>query len=207
MALLILDGAGPGVRASLPGHGQRTALRAGDLAAATAVLLAEAGIAPGALEAIVGLVGPGSFTGLRAALALAHGLAAGAGVRLVGVGAAEAFAAALPGRALLAAFAGGRAGRFVLQEIGADGTVEAPVACDAEALATRQLARLVALVGPAAGQAAALLAARDRAVDCLELAQPPDAAIIAVARARLAGGIPPRPVAPIYADDLFDRAG
>lgn len=207
MALLILDGSGPGVRASLPGLAARRVLRAGELAAATASLLAEAAIAPASLEAIVAMVGPGSFTGLRAALALAHGLAAGAGVALVAVGGGEAFAHALPGRPLLAVFAGGRAGRFVLQQIGADGTIGAPFACDSARLRTQPLAPGVVLVGPAAGDAGALLDAAGADATPPSLAAPPDAAITAAARARLAGRLAPRPATPIYADDLFGRAG
>jgi tRNA threonylcarbamoyladenosine biosynthesis protein TsaB len=48
-------------------------------------LLAEAGIAPKALGAIVFGQGPGSFTGLRTACAVAQGLAYGAGVKVVPV--------------------------------------------------------------------------------------------------------------------------
>ncbi len=48
-------------------------------------LLAEAGIAPAALGAIVFGQGPGSFTGLRTACAVAQGLAYGAGVNVVPV--------------------------------------------------------------------------------------------------------------------------
>ena len=44
----------------------------------------------GGFQAVAVTVGPGSFTGLRGALALAHGLALGAGVPVVGVRVAEA---------------------------------------------------------------------------------------------------------------------
>jgi tRNA threonylcarbamoyladenosine biosynthesis protein TsaB len=207
MALLILDGAGPGVRASVPGFGAREAARAGDLAAATAALLAEGAIAPGALEAIVGMVGPGSFTGLRAALALAQGLAAGSRVRLVAVAAAEAFAHALPGQPVLAAFAGGRAGRFVLQAIAADGAIADPAAHDAGALRSLVVAPGTVLAGPAARELAILLRAAAFGVACAGAGRPPDDAIEAVARARLAGRIGPRAAVPLYADDLFARPG
>jgi tRNA threonylcarbamoyladenosine biosynthesis protein TsaB len=60
---------------------------------------------PGLVEAVLGqsgpgfdavavTVGPGSFTGIRAALALAHGLAIGAGVPVFGVTSVAAMAAA-----------------------------------------------------------------------------------------------------------------
>ncbi|MGH2929742.1 MAG: tRNA (adenosine(37)-N6)-threonylcarbamoyltransferase complex dimerization subunit type 1 TsaB, partial [Solirubrobacteraceae bacterium] len=44
-------------------------------------------------------VGPGGFTGIRAALALAHGLGAGAGVPVIGVTVGEALAAERTGSA------------------------------------------------------------------------------------------------------------
>jgi tRNA threonylcarbamoyladenosine biosynthesis protein TsaB len=52
--------------------------------------LAESGIPPGALDLIAVVAGPGSFTGLRASLAFAHGLALASGATLVAVTAAEA---------------------------------------------------------------------------------------------------------------------
>ena len=52
--------------------------------------LAEAGAAPGTLDLIAVVAGPGSFTGLRASLAFAHGLALASGAALVPVTAAEA---------------------------------------------------------------------------------------------------------------------
>lgn len=156
-------------------------------------------------EAIVAMVGPGSFTGLRAALALAHGLSAGSGAPLVAVAAAEAFAEAHPRRHLLAAFAGGRKGRYVLQRIAADGNCALPVACDEAAIATLAIGDGTLLLGPAAAAIAALLDASGRSVAVDPAARPADDAIAAVARARLAGRLTPRPALPLYADDLFDR--
>ena len=48
------------------------------------------------LDLVAVTVGPGSFTGIRAALALAHGLALAAGVPVIGVTVGEALADALP---------------------------------------------------------------------------------------------------------------
>ncbi len=64
-------------------------------------------------DAVAVTVGPGSFTGLRGALALAHGLAIGAGAPVVGVTVAEAFLAdaAPPGRTPWVALDTRRAGR------------------------------------------------------------------------------------------------
>lgn len=52
--------------------------------------LAEAGVAPGALDLVAVVAGPGSFTGLRASLAFAHGLALASGAALVPVTVDEA---------------------------------------------------------------------------------------------------------------------
>jgi tRNA threonylcarbamoyladenosine biosynthesis protein TsaB len=193
--VLILDGAGPGLRAAL-GDAERRVSRAGAAAAAVAGLLAAARLAAGDLAMIVGLVGPGSFTGLRAALAVAHGLALASGRPLVAVAAAEALAEAAPGRPLLAAFATGRQGRLAVQVVAADGTCAAPVAGELSALPVPAGAVLV-------GPAAAALAALGHPASLLALADAPDAAIVAVAEARLAGRLPPRAPVPLYADDLF----
>ncbi|WP_291299314.1 tRNA (adenosine(37)-N6)-threonylcarbamoyltransferase complex dimerization subunit type 1 TsaB [Elioraea sp.] len=87
-------------------------------AAAIAVLaervLAEAGIVASSLGLVAATVGPGGFSGIRAGLALAHGLAAGAGAALVGVTTAEALAAPHLGAHPVAALMDSRRGhRFV----------------------------------------------------------------------------------------------
>jgi len=53
----------------------------------------EANLLPSALEVIAATVGPGSFTGIRAGLAAARGIAFSAGARLVGVSSFAAVAA------------------------------------------------------------------------------------------------------------------
>lgn len=60
-----------------------------------AAALVEAGAAPETLDLIAVVAGPGSFTGLRASLAFAHGLALASGAALIPITLAEA---AAPGR-------------------------------------------------------------------------------------------------------------
>src|SRR4051794_15861990 len=52
--------------------------------------------AKGKLDLIAVTVGPGSFTGIRACLALAHGVGLAAGVPVIGVTVGEAIADAFP---------------------------------------------------------------------------------------------------------------
>ena len=59
-------------------------------------VLAEAAMAAASLDLVAVTVGPGSFTGIRAGLALAHGIALAAGVPVVGVTVGEALADSLP---------------------------------------------------------------------------------------------------------------
>jgi tRNA threonylcarbamoyladenosine biosynthesis protein TsaB len=63
---------------------------ASDLLPALDQLLAAAGLAPGALEAVIVGTGPGSYTGLRVGCATALGLARGTGALLRGVPSVEA---------------------------------------------------------------------------------------------------------------------
>jgi len=56
-----------------------------ELMPAVAQMLAQAGVAPGALRAVAIALGPGSFTGLRVGLAAAKGLALAHGLTLLGI--------------------------------------------------------------------------------------------------------------------------
>ena len=66
------------------------------LAPMAAAVLAGAGLAFDALQAVGATVGPGSFTGLRVGLAFAQGLGAALGVPVVGLPTLDALAASLP---------------------------------------------------------------------------------------------------------------
>ena len=59
-------------------------------------LLEQAGWQPGSLGLIAAVTGPGSFTGLRASLSLAHGVALGSGAKLCGVSVPEALRRSVP---------------------------------------------------------------------------------------------------------------
>jgi tRNA threonylcarbamoyladenosine biosynthesis protein TsaB len=56
-----------------------------ELMPAVAQMLAQAGVAPGALRAVAVALGPGSFTGLRVGLAAAKGLVLAHGLTLLGI--------------------------------------------------------------------------------------------------------------------------
>lgn len=180
------------LRAARMVDGQRGA--AALLAVMTQDVLAEAGMAVGDLDAIAVTIGPGSFTGIRVALSLAHGLALGAGIPVIGVTVGEALAEALPhlgGRALWVAV-DSRRGRAFLERAGI-----------VEALALADIPdpdRPIALAGDAAPAVAARLAARDRNVMLTNARLPIPRHIALAAAARHTGRLPPRDPQPLYVD-------
>ena len=150
---------------------------------------------PRMVEAVAGpgydllavVAGPGSFTGIRAGLALGHGLALGAGVPLVAVTMGEALEAA-NGEALVVATDAGR-GRVFVEHAG---RCSAVAAADAVVVPTG-----LRVAGDAAHDVAGPLAAR-------LLPQPADVARAALARH--AGRLPPRMALPLYVDDALVSA-
>lgn len=206
MRILAIEGALARCSVAVLADGQVLAAEAAEAARGHPSLLpAMAGAAvarTGPPEAVAVGVGPGGFTGLRAAIALAEGIARGAGVALVGVTTGEALAAALPdglrgARALWTAV-DNRRGRVVLEIFPPDGAIPAaPLVAPLEALPP--VPGPVLVLGDAAEAVAAALVARGDAAE----ARPglPDAGAVArVAALRLAGAIPPRDAAPLYAE-------
>lgn len=155
--------------------------------------LAEAGWDAGSLDAIAVTVGPGSFTGLRASIALAQGIGLAAGVTVHGIALGEAFGAALPmlGRPLWVALTA-RRGRVFLERDGvAAGFDEADLPIPD---------RPVALAGAQAGAVAARLAARGADVMLTDARYCSGAAMATALRLRVAAGLAVRPAMPLYVD-------
>lgn len=164
----------------------------GDLAALPALLddlLDEHGRP---LDVVAVIVGPGSFTGLRASIALAHGVGLAAGVPVVGVtvGAALTLATGLPVWAAIDS----KRGRVFLEWEGRIGSI----ALDALPLPSGP----IALGGDAALAVGEALSARGADIHLLPNGRPE---ALGIARATLAG----RTVAaqPIYIDPPAARPG
>lgn len=188
-AILALDASLARVSAAF---GERVAEEAGERdQAATLVRLAAAVLAGGRPAAVAATVGPGSFTGIRAALALAQGLAIGFGVPAVAVSTAEALAAEAEEGRVLVAIDSRRGHAFLagfLVRAGIPEEILAPhVWRPGEPLPGGPW-------GVVVGDAAALL-------DPAATPSWPRASMVAaVAAARLAGAIAARPFAPLYVD-------
>ncbi len=157
--------------------------------------LREAGLQAAALDGVAVTVGPGSFTGIRAALALAHGIALAVGRPALGVTVAEALAEAVPergGRALWVAI-DSRRGRVFLHR--GDG--------DFFAVALDALPRPegpVAVAGDAAVAVATGLLARGADVMLTDARMPLARHVAAVGARRLAGLLVPLAAQPLYID-------
>lgn len=153
-------------------------------------VLAEAGT----FDLVAVTVGPGSFTGLRGALALAHGLALAAGCPIVGVTVAEALLEALnglPDREVWVAL-DNRRGRVFLT-----------IAGELAAWPLDGLPRprgKVALAGDQAIEVAAWLAALGHDVLLTDIRHPQPGQIAAIGLRRAAGGLPPLAAQPLYVE-------
>ncbi len=202
MKLLALDAALARCSAAVVADGrvrahQAAAARRGQpalLAPMVQAVLAQSGLAASGLDAVAVSVGPGSFAGLRAAIALAQGIALAAGRPVIGVRVAEALAAslALPPRRTCWVAIDSRRGRVFLDR-----------GSSIEPFALTELPRPagpVAIAGDAALEVVARMAARGDDV-MLTDARLPDAIHVAtVAARRLAGDLPPLDAQPLYID-------
>ena len=157
-------------------------------------VLREADIEPTALDLVAVTVGPGSFTGIRAGLALAHGIALAAGVPVVGVTVGEALVDALPrlGARRLWTVIDSRRGRVFLERDGA------AIACTLEDLPRPH--GPIAIAGDAAIAVAARLAAQDADVMLTDARLPAPRHVAVVGAARLGGARRPLPPQPLYVD-------
>ncbi|HEY4251700.1 MAG TPA: tRNA (adenosine(37)-N6)-threonylcarbamoyltransferase complex dimerization subunit type 1 TsaB [Roseomonas sp.] len=218
MIILALDGALARCSAAVLADGVVLAAAREDAARGQAALLppmvdavlAQAGVAATALTAVAVGVGPGGFTGLRAALALAEGIALAAGLPLIGVTTGEALAEAIPaarrrGRALWCVV-DNRRGRVVLERFAPGAMVPDGPPEALEDIALPVPDGPVAIAGDAAAAVAARLAAQDRDVLLTDARLPDAAAVARVAAARFAGAILPRDAAPLYVEPPAVRA-
>lgn len=167
-------------------------------------VLREAGLAAGELDAIAAVVGPGGFTGIRAALALAEGIGLGAGLPVIGVTTGEALAAAVPaaereGRAIWTVV-DNRRGRVLLERFPPDAmAADGPPEVFAESELPRP-AGPVAVAGDMAPAIAARLAARGDNARLTGQRLPEAAAAARVAALRLARALPPLAARPLYVE-------
>jgi tRNA threonylcarbamoyl adenosine modification protein YeaZ len=171
------------------------------LAPMAADVRTESGIAAQALDAVAVTIGPGSFTGLRAALALAHGIALAAGCPVVGVtigeAMAEGYAPPTAGRVLWTVIDSRRGRVFLDRGPAPDGTARI-AAFGLDSLPVPGFP--VALAGDAATEVAARLAAADADVALSDLRLPQAAHIARAAARQFACGHPLRPAQPLYID-------
>jgi tRNA threonylcarbamoyladenosine biosynthesis protein TsaB len=214
MRLLALDGSLARASAALWADGVVLAHRAvaGARVQPTALppMAADLLRAAGTLDAVAVVVGPGSFTGLRSAIALAEGIALGRGVPVIGVTTGEALAAALPmelraARAIWAAV-DTRRGRITLERIAPGEWVAGgpPHVITADGLPDP--AGPVAAAGDAAALVAAGLLARGFDAMLTDSRLPDAAAVAEVAALRLSGVLPPRDGTPLYQEPPAVRA-
>ena len=199
MRILALSSAYGGCEAAILAGGAVSA--EGRIAAETGLAGALPGMVEGlrdragrALDLIGVVVGPGSFTGLRAGISVALGIGLALDVPVVGVTVAEALApglAGLTGRALWTAVTA-RRGRVFL-DVG-----EGFTGCATDALPRPR--GPVAVCGNAANLVAATLAARGTDVLLSSARFPRPAHVAELAALRHAGTLTPLAAVPLYVD-------
>ncbi|MFC3068089.1 tRNA (adenosine(37)-N6)-threonylcarbamoyltransferase complex dimerization subunit type 1 TsaB [Phenylobacterium soli] len=161
------------------------------LAPMAQAVMADAGLAFGALERIAVTVGPGSFTGLRVGVAFAKGLAASLSIGAAGVGTLEALAAEAPG--LVFAAIDARRDQIYLQAFEDGHALMAPDALHIDTAAAR-LAEIAGGRTPTlVGSGAALLAPMITGAPVIA-AEGCDARKVA----RLGAARAPSPLRPLY---------
>jgi tRNA threonylcarbamoyladenosine biosynthesis protein TsaB len=147
------------------------------------------------VDMIAVTVGPGSFTGIRSAMAFAHGLAIALSIPLVGVTVGEVLSVPLrrvTGRAIWCAI-DSRRGRIFLEH---DGTVEAVLS---ESLP--RPSGPIAVAGDAAITVASRLAAQGHDVMLTDARVPQPLDVALAGQALLQAGGRLRPVRPLYVDE------
>jgi tRNA threonylcarbamoyl adenosine modification protein YeaZ len=146
------------------------------------------------LDLVAVTVGPGSFTGIRSGLALAHGVGLALGIPVVGVTVGEAIADAFPrlGDRALWTVTDSRRGHIFLER----GDEIVSLAVEALPVPIRK----VAIAGGAALHVAARLAAAGANVTLTDARYPLPRHIALVAERRFAGLLPPRAAQPLYVD-------
>ncbi|HUG63494.1 MAG TPA: tRNA (adenosine(37)-N6)-threonylcarbamoyltransferase complex dimerization subunit type 1 TsaB [Methylomirabilota bacterium] len=164
-----------------------------------AAALAEAGAEMADIERIVVTTGPGSFTGIRVAIAAARGLALACGRPVVGVDTLVALAGSLPERPdgpVLAAI-DARRGEIYAGLYDPSGVViEPPFVADAEAVLLRIGDRAAAIVGSGAPILAHQAAITGRRAPPVYPLDGPDPLVLA--RLGAAAPAPDRPPTPLY---------
>jgi tRNA threonylcarbamoyladenosine biosynthesis protein TsaB len=163
-------------------------------------VLGATGLTAPQLDIIAVTVGPGSFTGVRGALALAHGIGTATDVPVIGVTVGEALAEALPrlGRRELWIAIVSRRNRVFLARMGDGDGQFVGVGLDDLPLPAPGVA--VAVAGNAAIPVAAYLAARGRDVMLTDAREPQARQVALVAARRFAGELPALAAEPLYVD-------